>query len=240
MTQNRNPDGVWKEEQQGKKVTRENWKSRWQTDDTSDLKLKDGESCVFICLSLDSWKGLKCQRQILTICRENDWRSVFWNFRLQAGSECHFCRCGNFAKKKNIVVLYWHELQLTFIHWESRDLLTLKTIKNMLTVHAFILTPHGPKYVDTQTQVWSCFSKTIDLSPLLQTQVHPWCPALTLGDRAHALHSWWWMWCGTSAKPNWETFIMAQVCAWRRCCCSETGRGLPQAAHDCWKYYCML
>lgn len=143
-------------------------------------------------------------------------------------------------KKKNIVVLYWHELQLTFIHWESRDLLTLKTIKNMLTVHAFILTPHGPKYVDTQTQVWSCFSKTIDLSPLLQTQVHPWCPALTLGDRAHALHSWWWMWCGTSAKPNWETFIMAQVCAWRRCCCSETGRGLPQAAHDCWKYYCML
>lgn len=131
---------------------------------------------------------------------------------------------------KNNIVLYftdtnWNNTS-TFIRWERVSWpFTLKAIKNTLTVHAFILTLPGPKYMDTQTLVWSCFSKTMDLSLLLQTQVHRWRPSLTLGDQAHTLHSWWWMWCGRSAKPNWETFIMAQVCAWRHCC-SETGRGL--------------
>lgn len=153
----------------------------------------------------------------------------FGNFRLQtAGSACHFCRCGNFAKTTLFFTLLTR-IEITHRHLyaerESRDLLTLKAIKNTLTVHAFILTLPGPKYMDTQTLVWSCFSKTMDLSLLLQTQVHRWRPSLTLGDQAHTLHSWWWMWCGRSAKPNWETFIMAQVCAWRHCC-SETGRGL--------------
>lgn len=39
VRQNRNPNELKKQHPEEKEVTRENWKSRWQTNDTSDLKL---------------------------------------------------------------------------------------------------------------------------------------------------------------------------------------------------------